>query len=49
VRRDALKAEVRNMRAKMRENLSKAKAGQFDIKQDAAALPISNSWCSTGC
>jgi glutamate-ammonia-ligase adenylyltransferase len=38
VRRDALKAEVRNMRAKMRENLSKAKAGQFDIKQDAGGV-----------
>ena len=38
VRRDALKGEVRNMRAKMRENLSKAKAGQFDIKQDAGGV-----------
>jgi glutamate-ammonia-ligase adenylyltransferase len=38
VRRDALKAEVRNMRAKMRENLSKAKPGQFDIKQDAGGV-----------
>jgi len=38
VRRGALKAEVRNMRAKMRENLSKAKPGQFDIKQDAGGV-----------
>ncbi|HEY8540057.1 MAG TPA: bifunctional [glutamate--ammonia ligase]-adenylyl-L-tyrosine phosphorylase/[glutamate--ammonia-ligase] adenylyltransferase, partial [Steroidobacteraceae bacterium] len=38
VRRDALKAEVRNMRAKMRENLSKARPGQFDIKQDAGGV-----------
>jgi glutamate-ammonia-ligase adenylyltransferase len=38
VKRDALKAEVRNMRAKMRDNLSKAKAGQFDIKQDAGGV-----------
>jgi len=38
VRRDALKAEVRNMRAKMRENLSKAQPGQFDIKQDAGGV-----------
>lgn len=38
VKRDALKSEVRNMRAKMRDNLSKAKAGQFDIKQDAGGV-----------
>jgi glutamate-ammonia-ligase adenylyltransferase len=38
VKRDALKVEVRNMRAKMRDNLSKAKAGQFDIKQDAGGV-----------
>jgi [glutamine synthetase] adenylyltransferase / [glutamine synthetase]-adenylyl-L-tyrosine phosphorylase len=38
VRRDALKKEVRSMRAKMRENLSKAKQGQFDIKQDAGGV-----------
>jgi [glutamine synthetase] adenylyltransferase / [glutamine synthetase]-adenylyl-L-tyrosine phosphorylase len=38
VRRDALKTEVRNMRAKMRENLSKAKPGQFDLKQDAGGV-----------
>ncbi len=38
VRRDALQAEVRNMRAKMRDNLSKAKPGQFDVKQDAGGV-----------
>jgi glutamate-ammonia-ligase adenylyltransferase len=38
VRRDALKTEVRNMRTKMRENLSKAKPGQFDVKQDAGGI-----------
>jgi [glutamine synthetase] adenylyltransferase / [glutamine synthetase]-adenylyl-L-tyrosine phosphorylase len=36
VRRDTLRAEVRNMRERMRKELSRAKAGsgQFDIKQD---------------
>src|SRR5690606_15903048 len=29
---------VRNMRAKMRDNLSKAGAGQFDLKQDAGGV-----------
>ena len=38
VRRDALKTEVRSMRTKMRESLSKAKPGQFDIKQDAGGV-----------
>lgn len=38
IKRGALKAEVRNMRARMRENLSKAKPGQFDIKQDAGGV-----------
>lgn len=38
VRRGNLKQEVRNMRAKMRENLSKAKPGQFDLKQDAGGI-----------
>jgi glutamate-ammonia-ligase adenylyltransferase len=38
VRRGDLKEEVRNMRAKMRDNLSKAKAGQFDLKQDAGGV-----------
>ena len=36
VRRDTLRGEVRNMRERMRRELSRAKAGagQFDIKQD---------------
>ena len=37
VRRDTLRTEVRNMRERMRKELSKAQAGsgKFDIKQDA--------------
>jgi len=37
VRRDTLRAEVRDMRLRMRKELSKARAGsgKFDIKQDA--------------
>ena len=37
VRRDTLRTEVRNMRERMRKELSKARAGagRFDIKQDA--------------
>ena len=37
VRRDSLRDEVRNMRERMRRELSRARpaAGQFDIKQDA--------------
>jgi glutamate-ammonia-ligase adenylyltransferase len=38
VRRDDLRTEVRSMRARMRENLSKARAGQFDLKQDAGGV-----------
>jgi glutamate-ammonia-ligase adenylyltransferase len=38
VRRGDLKEEVRNMRAKMRDNLSKAKPGQVDLKQDAGGI-----------
>jgi len=38
VRRDDLKEEVRKMRERMRENLSKAKPGQFDLKQDAGGI-----------
>lgn len=38
VRRGDLRKEVRNMRAKMRDNLSKAGAGQFDLKQDAGGV-----------
>jgi len=38
VRREDLKEEVRNMRARMRENLSKARRGQFDLKQDPGGV-----------
>ncbi len=38
VRRDGLKHEVRKMRERMRENLSKARPGQFDLKQDAGGV-----------
>lgn len=38
VRRDDLKDEVRKMRERMRENLSKARPGQFDMKQDAGGV-----------
>src|SRR5215216_6277658 len=38
VRRDDLKDEVRKMRERMRENLSKSRPGQFDMKQDAGRV-----------
>jgi [glutamine synthetase] adenylyltransferase / [glutamine synthetase]-adenylyl-L-tyrosine phosphorylase len=38
VKRDGLRDEVRRMRERMRENLSKARAGQFDLKQDAGGI-----------
>ncbi|HEU4626089.1 MAG TPA: bifunctional [glutamate--ammonia ligase]-adenylyl-L-tyrosine phosphorylase/[glutamate--ammonia-ligase] adenylyltransferase [Steroidobacteraceae bacterium] len=38
VRRDTLRAEVAAMRERMRKELSKARAGQFDIKQDAGGI-----------
>jgi glutamate-ammonia-ligase adenylyltransferase len=38
VRRDDLKDEVRKMRERMRDNLSKARPGQFDLKQDAGGV-----------
>jgi len=38
VRRGDLRQEVRNMRAKMRDNLSKAGTGQLDLKQDAGGI-----------
>jgi [glutamine synthetase] adenylyltransferase / [glutamine synthetase]-adenylyl-L-tyrosine phosphorylase len=38
VRRDTLRADVRDMRLRMRRELSRAKAGQFDIKQDAGGI-----------
>ena len=38
VHRDTLREEVAKMRARMRAELSEAKAGQFDIKQDAGGI-----------
>jgi glutamate-ammonia-ligase adenylyltransferase len=38
VHRDTLRADVEQMRARMRRELSKAGAGQFDIKQDAGGI-----------
>ena len=38
VRRDNLRMEVEKMRARMRAELSEAKDGQFDIKQDAGGI-----------
>jgi glutamate-ammonia-ligase adenylyltransferase len=38
VRRDTLRTEVASMRERMRKELTKAKAGQFDIKQDAGGV-----------
>jgi glutamate-ammonia-ligase adenylyltransferase len=38
VRRDTLRDEVRSMRERMRSELSKAKTGQFDLKQDAGGI-----------
>lgn len=38
IRRDSLREEVRSMRQRMRTELSKAKAGQFDLKQDAGGI-----------
>jgi glutamate-ammonia-ligase adenylyltransferase len=38
VRRATLRAEVANMRERMRRELSKAKAGEFDIKQDPGGI-----------
>jgi glutamate-ammonia-ligase adenylyltransferase len=38
VRRDTLREEVRKMRERMRAELSKAKAGQFDLKQDPGGI-----------
>jgi len=36
--RDTLRTDVREMRLRMRRELSKAGAGQFDIKQDAGGI-----------
>lgn len=38
VRRDDLKHDVRKMRERMRDNLSKARPGQFDLKQDPGGV-----------
>jgi [glutamine synthetase] adenylyltransferase / [glutamine synthetase]-adenylyl-L-tyrosine phosphorylase len=38
VRRETLRADVRDMRLRMRRELSEAKAGEFDIKQDAGGI-----------
>jgi glutamate-ammonia-ligase adenylyltransferase len=38
VRRESLREEVRGMRERMRRELSGAKPGQFDIKQDAGGI-----------
>lgn len=38
VRRDTLRIEVRDMRERMRRELSRAKAGQFDLKQDRGGI-----------
>jgi glutamate-ammonia-ligase adenylyltransferase len=38
VHRDTLRADVSEMRGRMRRELSKAGAGQFDIKQDAGGI-----------
>jgi glutamate-ammonia-ligase adenylyltransferase len=38
VHRDTLRTDVRDMRIRMRRELSKAGAGQFDIKQDAGGI-----------
>ena len=38
VHRDTLRADVKEMRLRMRRELSKAQAGEFDIKQDAGGI-----------
>lgn len=38
VRRDTLRDEVRNMRERMRRELSRAKSGEVDLKQDAGGV-----------
>jgi len=38
VRRDTLQAEVRAMRERMRRELSKARPGEFDLKQDPGGI-----------
>jgi [glutamine synthetase] adenylyltransferase / [glutamine synthetase]-adenylyl-L-tyrosine phosphorylase len=38
VRRDSLRADVRHMRNRMRNELSRAKPGEFDLKQDPGGI-----------
>jgi glutamate-ammonia-ligase adenylyltransferase len=38
LRRDTLREEVRKMRERMRTELSRARAGEFDVKQDAGGI-----------
>ena len=38
VRRETLRDEVRNMRERMRRELSRSKAGEFDLKQDRGGI-----------
>jgi glutamate-ammonia-ligase adenylyltransferase len=38
VRRDTLRADVRAMRERMRNELSRSKPGEFDLKQDAGGI-----------
>ena len=38
VKKETLRDEVRKMRQRMRDELSKAKAGEFDLKQDAGGI-----------
>ena len=38
VRRDRLREDVRSMRERMRAELSKARPGEFDLKQDAGGI-----------
>ena len=38
VRRDSLRTDVLDMRLRMRKELSRSQAGQFDIKQDAGGI-----------
>jgi glutamate-ammonia-ligase adenylyltransferase len=38
VRRDTLREEVRGMRQRMRDELSRSQAGQFDLKQDPGGI-----------
>ncbi|MFO1426463.1 MAG: hypothetical protein U1F11_05730 [Steroidobacteraceae bacterium] len=38
MRRESLRDEVRSMRERMRKELSKAHAGEFDMKQDRGGI-----------